>query len=82
MPKKRKPTRQQLVDLDQIGNAVGLTKRSMEHYLDRMPAPATGRRRGRVTRWDWAVVRPWLLQEFGAGIRLPERYPEFGEEET
>jgi hypothetical protein len=64
---------EQLVTLDQIAAMVHRSKRSLERYRKRMPAPRVRGRRGRPHLWAWAEVRPWLEATFD--LRLPEQFP-------
>lgn len=62
-----------LVTLDQIAAAVGRSKRTLEKYRARMPAPVFKGGRGRAALWDWSAIRPWLEAQFG--IPLDEKMP-------
>jgi hypothetical protein len=64
---------EQLVTLNQIGAIVHRAKRTMEHYLRKMPKPRVHGRRGQPQLWAWNEVRPWLEATFGG--QLPERFP-------
>ncbi len=62
-----------LVTLDQIAAMVHRSKRSLERYVGKMPAPRIRGRRGRPHLWAWSEVRPWLEATFEQ--QLPPRFP-------
>jgi hypothetical protein len=62
-----------LVTLDQAAAMVKRTKRSLEHYKARLPAPHIKGGQGKPHQYDWAVIRQWLEAEFH--VTLPVRYP-------
>ncbi len=64
----------QLVDLDQIAALVMLSRRTLEEYTRRMPAPYRRGRGGRASLWLWPDVRTWLVSTFDMP-KLPEKFP-------
>ncbi len=62
----------QLVTLEQCAAMVRRQKRSLYAHKG-MPEAACSFRRGQPKLYDWAVMRPWLEQEFG--LVLPEIHP-------
>ena len=79
-PRRARRLQRQLVTLDQISAIVQKSKRTMERWRKHMPAPAVAGRRNFPSRWDWRVIRPWLMDHFY--MLLPERYPEYWEAEV
>jgi hypothetical protein len=67
-------TPRQLVDLDQIAALVRRSKRTLEKYTRRMPAPVVEGGGGRAHLWDYPTVRPWLIATFR--VPLPEQLPD------
>lgn len=63
----------QYVTLDQIAAIVPRTKRTLEKYVDAMPARRVKGGGGKPNEWVWSEVRPWLEQTFSRP--LPARYP-------
>lgn len=64
---------EQLVTLDQAAAMVGRSKRSLERYRRRLPAPKVRGVRGQASLWEWSEVRPVLESLFGR--RLPPLFP-------
>lgn len=63
-----------LVTLAQAAGMVHRAKRSLERYKSKgLPMPTVDGGGGRPDLWDWAVLRPWLEEEFG--FRLPATFP-------
>jgi hypothetical protein len=63
----------QCVTLDQAAAIVNRTKRTLEKYLDRMPAPFIRGGGGKPSLWRWDDIRPWLEKQFVPD--LPRRFP-------
>lgn len=61
------------VTLDQCAAMVHRSKRTLEHYRDRLPEPAVEGGGGRPHLWRWSKIRTWLEEIFG--LNLPEKYP-------
>jgi hypothetical protein len=62
-----------LVTLQQAAAMVHRSKRTLEKYKDKMPAPRVQGGGGKPDEWLWSELRPWLQEEFGR--QLPERFP-------
>ena len=62
-----------LVTLDEAAAIVHRSKRTLENYLRRMPAPHIQGGGGKPSLWKWNVLRPWLESQFIPD--LPRRFP-------
>ncbi len=67
------PPAPQLLTLDQLAALAHRSKRTLEKYRSRMPAPRVEGGGGRPHLYDWAEARPWLARTFG--VDLPEEIP-------
>ena len=68
-----------LVTLDQAAGIVHKSKRAPEYYKTRgeFPEPVKEGGGGKSALYDWKVIRPWLVKEFG--FPLPEKFPRIRE---
>lgn len=62
-----------LVTLDEAAAMVHRSKKTLERYLAKMPAPYVQGGGGKPSLWKWDELRPWLEQQFVPD--LPERFP-------
>jgi hypothetical protein len=61
------------VTLDKAAAMVGRSKKTLERYKRKMPAPTVKGGRGKPNEWLWSVIRPWLEKTFDRN--LPKRFP-------
>ena len=69
------PTLPDLVTLNQAAASVSRRKRTLERRKTQgtLPPPCVEGGGGKPDLWNWSVLRPWLIKEFG--VNLPERFP-------